>query len=105
MEMLPFSDGWLAGFKSRHGIKARIRHGEAGSLNEAEIQAQLVAVQTTVRQFSPQDVSNCDETRPFWKWTPDRGLSTRPIPGTKQDKARITAHFCCHTDGSDKLHP
>lgn len=105
MEMPPFSDGWLAGFKSRHGMKARSRHGEAGSLNEAEIQAQLVAVQATVRQFSPQDVYNCDETGLFWKWTPNRGLSTRPIPGTKQDKARITAHFCCNADGSDKLHP
>jgi len=29
-----FSLGWRAGFKTRHGIKDRLRHGEAASVAE-----------------------------------------------------------------------
>lgn len=103
MEVPQFSNGWLEGYKKRHGIKSRIRYGEAASLDEAAIAEQLVQVQALSRQFNPQDVYNCDETGLFWKMTPDRGLATHQISGTKKDKARITVHFCCNADGSDKV--
>ena len=103
MEVPQFSNGWLMGFKKRHSIHSRVRHGEASSVDEAAIAEQLHAVQAIVKQFNPCDVYNCDETGLFWKSTPDRGLSTQSLSGTKQHKARLTAHFCCNADGSHKL--
>lgn len=103
MEVPQFSAGWLARFKKRYGIRQRVRYGEAGSLDHALIAEQLVAVQAIARNFHTSDIYNCDETALFWKAMPDRGLSTSQLPGTKQHKARITAHFCCNADGSDKL--
>jgi len=100
-----FSNGWLSGFKKRYNIRQQIRHGEAGSLNLSAIAEQLRAVQSLVQQYHPSDVYNCDETGLFWKHTPDRGLATQQRSGTKKNKARITAHFCCNSDGSDKIRP
>ena len=30
---LTYSSGWLLGFKKRHGVRARVIHGEAASVN------------------------------------------------------------------------
>ena len=103
MEMPQFSNGWLAKFKDRHGIKMRVRHGEAASIDDSVMVEQLNAIQAIAQQFHPQDVYNCDETGLFWKSTPDRGLATQQLSGTKKHKARITVHFCCNADGSHKL--
>jgi len=100
-----FSHGWVQGFKRRYNIKQRVRHGEAGSIDEAAIAAQLVAVQAAIRNFKPCDIYNCDETGLFWKTTPDRGLSSQRLSGQKSQKARITIHFGCNADGSDELPP
>ena len=40
-----WSNGWLAGFKGRKGLKDRRRHGEAGSVDEAAVMADLAAIQ------------------------------------------------------------
>lgn len=103
MAVPQFSNGWLLGFKKRHGIRQRIRHGEAASIDEVDLQQQLIAVQAIASQFHPSDIYNCDETGLFWKATPDRSLATQNFSGTKKLKNRITAHFCCNADGSDKL--
>jgi hypothetical protein len=103
MEVPQFSSGWLEKFKRRHGITERLRHGEAGSINEALIAEQLVAVQAIASQFHPSNTYNCDESGLLWKITPDRGQATQAIAGTKLEKARITVHFCCNADGSHKL--
>lgn len=47
MELPVFSNGWLQGFKKRHGIKQRIRHGEAASVDTVEMDAQLVSKQAS----------------------------------------------------------
>lgn len=39
----------------------------------------------------------------FWKITPDKGLATQQTSGSKKNKARITAYFCCNADDSAKL--
>lgn len=103
MEVPVFSNGWLQGFKQRHGIKSRARHGEAGSVDIQALEEQLVAVRAIVNQYSPADCYNCDETGLFYKLLPDRSLATQQIPGQTRIKARLTAHFCTNADGSDKL--
>lgn len=103
MEMPQLSAGWLYKFKRRHGVKQYIRHGEAGDVDEAAVSEQIKLLQSLVQNYHPADVYNCDETGLFWKSTPDRGLATQQFSGTKQNKSRITAHFCCNADGSDKV--
>jgi hypothetical protein len=34
---------------------------------------------------------------------PDRSLTTRSVPGRKKERARISIHFCCNSDGSERL--
>lgn len=103
MEVPVFSNGWLQGFKQRHNIRLRSKHGEAASLDVQAIQEQLTAVKAVASQFAPSDCYNCDETGLFYKMLPDKGLSTKPVAGHKKDKSRITIHFCCNADSSHKL--
>lgn len=42
MEVPQFSHGWLYKFKRRHNIQSRVRHGEAGSVDEALVSEQMV---------------------------------------------------------------
>lgn len=105
MEVPVFSNSWLQGFKSRHNIKQRARHGEAGDIDSQALEEQLIAVRAIASQFAPSDCYNCDETGLFYKYMPDKSLMSQSRPGTKQDKARITVHLCTNADGSDKLPP
>ena len=41
--MPPFSNGWLDGFKMRRGIKEIVLHGEAGSLSDKVVAAEVVS--------------------------------------------------------------
>jgi hypothetical protein len=99
----PFSDGWIARFKARFGISSRLRHGEAGSVNEAEMAADLAMIQAKVAQYAPADQYNCDGTGLYWKMVPDRSLGTEALPGVKKEKTRITIHHTCNATGSHKL--
>jgi len=103
MQVPQFSNGWLEKFKRRHNISERTRHGEASSVDEGLLAEQLVAVQAIAAQFHASNTYNCDESGLLWKVVPDKGQATESIPGTKVEKARITAHFCCNADGSHKL--
>jgi hypothetical protein len=56
-----FSTRWLERFKQRHGIKARVRHGEAGSI-PASTEEEMRALQTIAGEFQEEDIYNMDET-------------------------------------------
>ncbi|KAI0993064.1 hypothetical protein K3495_g15120 [Podosphaera aphanis] len=103
MEVLTFSNGWLGSFKKRHGIKSWPRNGEDISVNEAVVGQQLARVQELATEYHPDDIYNCDESGLFWKMTPEKGLSTTSVTGSKKNKARVTAQFCCNASGRDKV--
>ena len=104
MDCPKWSDGWLSGFKTRHKIKSRRQHGEAGSaiLDEA-CQRTMADIQETIRQYAAEDVYNMDETAYRWRSVPEVGLTTSQPRGRKTDKTRITAALCCNATGSDRL--
>ncbi|KAI1001758.1 hypothetical protein K3495_g6447 [Podosphaera aphanis] len=56
MEIQAFSNGWLGSFKKTHGIKSWPRHGEDGSVNEADIAQQLAEVQELATEHHPDDI-------------------------------------------------
>ena len=101
-----WTEGWLAGFKKRHDMKERRRHGEAGS---AEINEESEAIMEEIRkageEYNAEDIYNIDETSYYWKMKPDRSLSTLEASGKKMDKARITAALTCNATGTQRLPP
>jgi hypothetical protein len=99
------SPGWLQKFKQRYSISAFIKHGESQSAPIEQIPEMRENLKAVIKQYQPGDVFNCDETGLYWKMEPTRGLSTGPIPGTKQSKERITVLLTCNATGTEKLIP
>ncbi|KAI1002292.1 hypothetical protein K3495_g5905 [Podosphaera aphanis] len=91
MEVPANSYGWLGSFKKRHGIKSRPQLGEDVSVNEAVVAQQLAQLQELGTEYHPEDIYNCDESGLFWKMTPERGLSTTSVTGSKKNKATVIA--------------
>jgi DDE superfamily endonuclease/Fission yeast centromere protein N-terminal domain/Tc5 transposase DNA-binding domain len=101
-----FSNGWLARFKSRYGLKERRRHGEGASAQIDEDSEHIMAeIRKEAAEYGPDNTYNMDESGYYWKMKPDRSLSTFEAKGLKKAKARITANFCCNASGTDKLPP
>ena len=103
VESPSWSNGWLGGFQHRFGVKSWKRHGESGSVDPANIAAELPKIQKDTSTFSVDDIYNMDETGLFWKLQPDTGLSTEQLAGTKKDKTRLTVVACANMSGNDKL--
>ncbi|BCR98585.1 uncharacterized protein AKAW2_40268S [Aspergillus luchuensis] len=104
-KMMPsFSNGWLRGFQYRKNIKNFKQYGEGREITlENDVEDQMILIRKALRVYAPCDIFNCDKTGLYWRMPPDRGLSTRSIPGLKKDKARISIHFCCNADASERL--
>lgn len=97
-----FSTRWLERFKQRYHIKARVRHGEAGSI-PASTEEEMRALQTIAGEFAEDDIYNMDETGLYWKMLPSRGLLSQALPGVKKEKARVSLALCVNATGSDRL--
>jgi len=100
-----FSTGWLAGFKTRHNIKRRKKHGEAADVDKLQLEEDLKEIREVCDLYPLEDIFNMDETALNYKASPDSSLSSQSIPGGKINKERITANFCCNADGSQKMEP
>ena len=61
------SNGWLEGFKHRHGISSHRRFGESGSVNMEMIANALPAIREKLGQFELKDIFNMDETGLFYR--------------------------------------
>ena len=64
-----------------------------------------IELRNILKDYRLEDIFNCDETGLFWKMEPNRGLSTGPIRGIKQDKDRVTILLTCNSTGTEKLKP
>ncbi|CAB4410662.1 unnamed protein product [Rhizophagus irregularis] len=66
------SEGWLTGFKKRHGLQQFRKQGEASSAPSVEsIENDRLALQDFLKS---EDIWNADETGLFWKMEPSRRL-------------------------------
>ena len=59
----------------------------------------------TLKDYSPEDIFNCDETGLFWKMKPSRTISNGQVSGTKQSKDRVMVLLTCNVTGTEKLAP
>lgn len=98
-----FSNGWCQKFKSRHGFKFNLEHGEAGDVDMKVVDQSRIDFQNLLKQYLLADIYNCDETALFYKLLPNQSLSVNSKQsGHKRSKERVTVLLCCNADGSDK---
>lgn len=102
------SNGWLQGFKSRHGVVGRVISGESASA-DSDASASWVAEKLPgiLDRYEAADLYNADETALFYQMLPNRTLELkgRDCRGGKQSKLRVTVLLCANSDGSDKRIP
>ena len=67
-DRLTLSNGWLARFKERLGIKEYRNHGEAGSADPEDVERERQRIQQFIRKhgYSERDIFNMDETGLFY---------------------------------------
>src|SRR6185369_10619531 len=99
------SSGWLHNFKQRYSIQEYNKHGESQSAPIEQIPQMRIELRNILKDYRLEDIFNCDETGLFWKMEPNRGLSSGPILGIKQNKDRVTVLLTCNSIGTEKLKP
>ena len=55
------SNRWLHKFKTRHGIQLHVFHGEADSVERAQLAVNRMELKELIEQYTPRDVFNFDE--------------------------------------------
>jgi hypothetical protein len=100
------SEGWLNGFKTRHGISGKVISGEAASVNDSEVDAwKGHKLPDILKRFQPKDIYNADETGLFFQSLPNRSLVQKgeSCSGGKESKNRLTVLVCANMSGCDKV--
>ena len=73
------SNGWVAGFKKCYNLESYVKHEEAASApSEENLNEMRKDLQNILKEYSPDDIFNIDETGLYWKMEPNRTLSTGP---------------------------
>jgi len=84
-ERLCLSNGWLACYKARNGLKEFKHHGEASSVSEQTVEKERECMQMIIKEgsYKLRDIFNMDETGLFYgyvatdsfpmKWTHYQG--------------------------------
>jgi hypothetical protein len=67
-ERLNLSEGWLARFKARNGLKQFKRHGEGGSVDLERVERERRRIQELIKKYGYElrDIFNMDETGLFF---------------------------------------
>lgn len=104
-ESMPsLSNGWLAAFQNRGSIGNLRYAGKEKTTPESAMEA-MINIRQMLKVYQPKDIFNYDEAALYWRRAPDRSLPADDSQGKNQQKSKITALFCCNSDGSEKLHP
>lgn len=101
-----FTDGWLRGFKKRHGVSFKKVCGESGAVDLSTVTDYRTSkLNAIMQEFAPANIFNCDETGLFFKMLPDRSLSfsSEACTGGKHSKERVTVMVGANADGTEKL--
>ena len=102
------SQGWLSRFKNRKGIHFREISGEAHSVNPEAVDAwKSTILPQLLRDYSPEDIYNTDETGLFYKMQPSKSLVYKDEDGRggKASKSRITVLTTANMTGTHKVKP
>ena len=86
------SNGWLDSWKHKFSIAHFKVCGESCDMNMDTVNDFQSRIDTIVRDYKPQDISNCDETGLFFRALPDKTLAQKKsaCKGGKIAKERLT---------------
>jgi transposase len=94
------SSGWLERFKVRHNITYKKVCGESKSVNQNsnEINDWKNKLSNILKDYSPDQIYNADETGLFFRLLPDKTFEFKDVKchGGKQSKDRLTALVCAN---------
>lgn len=99
---------WLQRFKDRRGIVFKCVSGESKSVSDEVVNDWRSNVLSQIlKDFSPDNVFNCDETGLFFRCVPSKTLALKgdQCSGGKKSKDRVTVLLCANMSGSEKLTP
>lgn len=104
------SDGWLARFKKRFGIRLLKESGEKLSSRDDLVEPFKRKLNQIIinEGLTHDEVCNADETGLYWKMLPDKTYvhaAEVTAPGRKLSKERITALLCANASGTKKVKP
>lgn len=102
------SRGWLDNLKKRNNIVSKIMSGEKKSVDPETVEKwKTETLPELIKEYSPSDVFNADETGLFYNLQPDNTLcyQEEKCHGGKKSKLRITVLLAANSDGSEKLPP
>lgn len=99
------SNGWLEGFKRRHGISFKKAAGESKSVDQGVCNQWTEDLPNLLTEYHPKDIYNADETALFFKCLPDKTFTFKgqECHGGKRSKERLTILQCTNMTGTDKL--
>ncbi|CAD6227751.1 GSCOCG00006207001-RA-CDS [Cotesia congregata] len=102
------SDGWLAKFKKRYGLKNKNANGEklSADIEGSEDFKEKFNNFRTITGISLDCIYNCDETGLYWKIMPSRTLVQRKKKKAerfKKPKNRVTVMACTNSSGTHKI--
>lgn len=66
-EDFKISSMWLEGFKKRHGIRDRRRHGESGEVDMELVENERPKIKEILDSYELEDIYNMDETGLFYQ--------------------------------------
>jgi hypothetical protein len=68
-DRLKLSNGWLARFKDRNGLREWKEHGEAASANDETVEQEQKQIQNLIKegQYQLHDIYNMDKTGLFYR--------------------------------------
>ena len=99
------SNGWLYRFQKRENLTFQNVVGEGGDVNLSVVENWTETVlPSLLKDYSPEDVYNADETGLFFHAQPKKTLHFRGerCDGGKQSKERISVLVCANMTGTDK---
>lgn len=101
MENFAASNGWLESFCKRHNITFKSICGESAEVNLDDIEDWKTKLPLILRNYSPRDVYNADETGLYYRAMPNKtfALKNEKCAGKKAAKQRLTILLCANMEG------
>ena len=95
--------GGCTNLRVRHGIQQHVVHGEADSVDCAQLAVNRMDLKELIGQYSPRDIFNFDESALFYRLSPKKTLATVNRYGKKSEKDSITVAMCCNMTSTEKM--
>jgi hypothetical protein len=103
-----FSDGWLAGFKTRHRIRKLDISGEQKSSDQEAAEEYIDTFAKIVQEhdLKPEQIHNADETGLLWRCLPTKTLTSgdeKVADRFKLNKALLSVLCCANAAGTYRV--